>query len=69
MKNENVDVMELYHLHLTNKKPIQNESIKVYTIKEKRLYWDMQNIENNVDYMKIDNRNLDSLFHFFSLLK
>lgn len=69
MKNENVDGCELYHLHLTNKKPIQNELIKAYTIKEKRLYCDMQNIGNNVDYMKIDNRNLDSLFHFYSLLK
>ena len=56
-KNENDDVLILYHLHLTNKKPIQNESIRVYTIKEKkRLWWDMQNIGNNVDYIKIDSR-------------
>ena len=55
-KNENVDVLILYHLHLTNKKPIQNESIRAYTIKEKKLWWDMQNIGNNVDYIKIDSR-------------
>ena len=38
VKNEIVDVLILYYLHLTNKKPIQIESIKVYTIKEKRDY-------------------------------